>query len=77
MFGKDEEKKGTEAALGDAKKSPPRVETIQGTVKALTAEAPGKVKATVVLNGEAGEIRIAGKRFVVGESVMVSITAEN
>ncbi len=70
----NEKEKGTEPSVGD-EQSPPRVETIQGQVKSLHWDS-GKVSATIALNGDAGEIRINGKRFKVGESVKISISAE-
>lgn len=79
MFGDDKKDENTGTAASSeplTTKPAPRVETIQGTVKILTAEAPGKVRATIVLDGDAGEIRVNGKRFRVGESVRVSVVAE-
>lgn len=79
MFGDDKKDENTGTAAPSeplAKSIPPRVETIQGRVKTLTSESPGKVKATIVLNGDAGEIHVNGQRFRIGESVRVSISAE-
>ena len=75
MFNRDE--KSTESApSSEDTQSPPRVETIQGTVKTLNWVA-GKVRATIELNGDAGVIHINGKRFKVGEVVKVRISAED
>lgn len=76
IFKKDKSKDAPERTL-EVPRDPARVESIQGAVKVLTSESPGKVKATIVLDGGVGEIRINGKRFKIGESVRVSITAED
>lgn len=77
IFGKDEKAPDSAPSIGSQSKSPPRVETIQGVVKALHLWQSGKVRAEIELSGGAGIIDISGQRFKIGESVKVRIEAED